>query len=373
MSNRRFLLWLLATIITAVVATFMFPNATERVNRWLTAFSSGALEIGRLSNEQPEESILIYSAMIEDQLLDSLAAFRTKYPEIHVNYELLSTNELAERVLAERNNPKADVIWGLSATTMQQLDWYDVLTPYAPAGLYRLPQQFRDGATPPAWVGQDIWMNAFCVNIDLLTTAEVPLPKSWMELLDPIYTEMIAFPNPASSGTGYMTLLVYLNLVGERDLWRTLDQLNQNVTQYVDAPEAACEAVVAGEAAIGVSYGLNAVSQRDGNSEIVIVFPEEGSGWDMEAAALVRKYPVEPAAHQLMDFVISDEAMHQYGQYYAITAVPLDYLRSPLGYTSDPLAQLMDKDFLWVGANRNRLTRLWRERYTGETQFILEE
>lgn len=361
MSRKYLFLWLVATLISAIVATIAFPDAVNR----LADFSSDPLLsiISTYGNEQENDPVIIYSAMLEDQVVEYVSAFRATHPDIDVTYEVFATNELAERIIAERTNPQADVIWGLSATTLQQLDWYDVLFPYAPVGLYRIPTKLRDVADPPAWVGHDVWMNAFCVNTHLLAEASLPVPTSWADLLDPMYAEMIDFPNPSASGTGYMTLLVFLELYGEQELWEVWDQLDANVSNYNDSASAGCQAAADDEVAIAVSYGLAAVSARDNNSNIVVIFPEEGSGWDMEAAALVRNLPVRPESKVLMDYIISDAAMHYYGQHYAVTSVPVSYLRPPIGFPAQPLDQLFEKNFLWEGANRNRLTRVWHERY----------
>ncbi len=360
MSKRYLLIWLIATLVTASIATVVYLDSAERLDPIIERL----VQIGSLTNEHLEaEPVVIYSAMLEDQVVEYVSAFRTQHPDIPVTYEVMGTIELADRVLAERTDPKADVIWGLSATVLQQLDWHDLLTSYAPSGLDRLPDKLRESSDPPIWVGQDVWMNAFCVNEALLAEANLPVPLSWEALLDPMYEGMIYFPDPRASGTGFMTLLVFLELFGENKLWDKLDQLDKNVAQYAESPEAACTATAQEEIAIAVSYGLAGVQQRASNDAIAVVFPEEGSGWDMEASALIRRVPIKQNAKVLMDFIISDEAMHHYGQHYAVTAVPVSYLRPPRGFPEEPLEQLMDKDFLWVAANRNRLNRLWGERY----------
>lgn len=359
MSRSRILIWLIATLLTAIVGTTIYLESTDQLN-----VIAQVAQIGAFANEQVEiEPVIIYSAMPEDQVVEYVSAFRTKYPTIPVTYEVMDATELVDRIVDEKSAPQADVIWGLSATVLQQLFWNDILTPYSPAGLGRLPDRLRDSEDPPAWVGQYVWMSAFCVNVDMLGDANLPVPRSWEALFDPMYEEMIYMPDPRASGTGYMTLLVFVELFGENKLWKMLDELDNNVAQYLTDPEDGCVAVVEEEIPIAVSYGLAGVLQRATNGSVLVVFPEEGSGWEMEASALVRQVPVKDNAKIVMDFIISDEAMHHYGQHYAITSVPVSYLRPPIGFPEEPIDQLMEKDFLWVAANRNRLSRLWGARY----------
>ena len=54
---------------------------------------------------------------------------------------------MTAKLLAEKDNPQADVVWGLAATSLLLLKAEDMLEPYAPAGLeetdlFRVKQQF---------------------------------------------------------------------------------------------------------------------------------------------------------------------------------------------------------------------------------------
>ena len=331
----------------------------------LPVFSLAELRAESLaaSQELEENNIIVYTAMLDERATEYLAAFRTQYPDVQVNLERFTTVELAERVLEEKRNPQADVIWGLSATTLQTLAWNDLLTPYTPLALETLPEDFRDQNDPPEWVGQDVWMNALCVNRGMLAEIGAPIPSSWMDLLDPIYKDQIIFPSPGGSGTGYMTLLVFHDIFGEAALWDKLDQLDENVVTYDMLSQEACRAVANGDAAIGISVGVTAVNLRKSGADILVVFPTEGSGWDMQASALVRKFPIKPGAKTLMDYIISEDAMHHYGLHSAVTAAPAPYLVIPVGFPRNPREQLMDKEFVWASANRNRLISEWEARY----------
>jgi iron(III) transport system substrate-binding protein len=372
-TNRRNRLLLLLGLVTIslIVATvfgyFAFGNGNPpdwltqsgiQLPSWRLPFSSEEDELGTADSG----SLLVYSNLPEDLLINYIGVFRADHPDIEIAYELIDAAELSERLVAEKENPQADLVWGVSATTLIFLDWRNTLTPYIPAGLEKIPAKFQDSFHPPVWVGQSAYMNAFCINDKLLADAGVPIPRSWLELADPAYEEMIIMPDPRQSSVGYMTLLVFVDLLGEGTLWQFYDKLDQNVIDYSQS-EAVCQDVADGAAPIGVSFGLDAIDVRNRGGAIEVVFPIEGSGWDMEASALTRKLPVKPAAKTLMDFIISEEAMHEYAQSYAVTAIKLDYIPVPSGYPENPEIQLRDKDFEWAGANRTRLLHEWGQRY----------
>ncbi len=62
-----------------------------------------------------------------------------------------------------------------------------LLEPYAPKGLERVQPLFRDKANPPAWVGIDIYMSAFCFNTEVAKKHNLPAPTSWADLTKPVY------------------------------------------------------------------------------------------------------------------------------------------------------------------------------------------
>ena len=371
--SRRLGLWLLASLLTAVIATAAYQwwrGELQIPDISLDQLTS--LEIFLLEDEA-EEPLLVYSAMRENQIEEYIAAFRTEHPDVEIEYELFDTVDLIRQVLAEKNDPQADVIWGVSATGIQALVWREALTPYAPKKLELLPLDFRDQNTPPMWVGQNAQISIFCVNEDVLKTAGLETPKSWADLFHPKYGDskdkedagerkMIVFPSPEASNIGYMNLFALIDLYGETNLWEELHTLHTNVATYDLGPDEACNAVGRGEHAIAISYDLAGVTERLSGAPITIVFPEDKLGWDIQASAIVRKSPTHPSAELLLDYIISEDAMHQYGQHYTVTAIPIEYLPVPTGFP-EKLAKLPEKDFLWAGANRARLTIDWAAYY----------
>lgn len=325
------------------------------------AFAMLSAACGRKSERI--EGITVYTSLMPDQVKTYLAVFNAEYPNIKVIVVREAFGPLTKRLLAERDDPRADVIWGLAATNVLRLEWHGMLSPYAPDGLERVPSQFRDTSNPPYWVGIAAWMSAFCVNTVQLKKLGLPLPKaSWNELIDPVYKGHLTMPNPMVTGTGYMAVAAILQMYGESEGWEYLDALHQNITAYLLSGAKPCRLAGAGEVPIGISFGLAGVKQRDQEDPIDVIFPIEGSGWDMEANALIKKDHIKPAAKTFLDWAIGDSAMRAYSKNYAVTAVKT-YASLPEGYPEDPTAQLLDRDFPWGTANRDSILRQWQQRY----------
>lgn len=312
-------------------------------------------------------AITVYTALEDDQISEYLPLFTAQHPEITVNVVRDSTGIVTAKLLAEKDNPQADVVWGLAATGLLAADQQGMLEPYAPVGLERIRAEFRDPADPPHWVGIDTWFSAFCANTVELEAKGLPVPTSWGELIKPEYAGLIAMPNPASSGTGFLSVSAILQMMGEEAGWEYLDQLHNNIAVYTHSGSKPCRMAGAGEVAIGISFDYRAVKQKESGEPIQPIFPVEGSGWDIEANALVKKANISPAAKTFLDWAISDEMMRMYAANYPITAAVTD-VAIPEGYPADPIAQLVENDFVTMAGERDRILAEWSARYDAKSE-----
>ncbi|WP_026873316.1 putative 2-aminoethylphosphonate ABC transporter substrate-binding protein [Inquilinus limosus] len=313
------------------------------------------------------EKITVYTALEADQLKAYEAAFEAANPDVEIQWVRDSTGIVTAKLLAEKDNPQADVVWGLAATSLMLLDSQGMLQGYAPAGLDQVTPAFRDPRPEPTWVGMDIWASALCFNTAEAEAKGLPAPKSWEDLTNPAYKGQIVMPNPASSGTGYLMVSAWLQLMGEEKGWAFMDKLHENIGSYVHSGSKPCRQAGAGEYAIGLSFEYRANKTKEDGAPIEIVFPSEGLGWDMEAVALVRGTKHAEAAKKLVDWAVSGAANDLYAESYAITAVPGH--AKPLPHVPADLQQrLIKNDFTWAAANRDRILAEWSRRYDGKSE-----
>lgn len=325
---------------------------------------------GSAGTETNEKELNVYTALEDEQVTDYLTEFQEKYPDVKVNITRDSTGIITSKLLAEKDNPVADVVWGLSATSLLVLAQNDMLEGYAPEGVDRILPEFKDTAEVPTWVGIDAWETAFIVNKEVLKSKGIDtVPKTYQDLLDPKYKGLIAMSNPASSGTGLLTVNGVLSLYGEEEGWDYLDKLDENVAVYMHSGSQPAKATAAGEYGIGVSFGYRCLKSAEevGSDICEAVFPEEGSGWDMEANALIKKDGEKEISKKFLDWAISDSIMKKYAQNYPIVATGVgDEL--PDGYASNPLDQLLDMDFNKAAADRESVLQEWTDRYDAKSE-----
>ena len=148
-------------------------------------------------------------------------------PDIKIQWVRDSTGIITAKLLAEKNNPKADAIWGLAGTSLGLMDKEGMLQPYAPKGLDQIAANMRDAKAEPSWVGMDGFAAAICFNTVEAEKQKLPKPTSWQDLTKPVYAGKIVMPNPASSGTGFLDVSAWLQIFGEERGWAYMDALHR--------------------------------------------------------------------------------------------------------------------------------------------------
>ncbi|HTY78414.1 MAG TPA: putative 2-aminoethylphosphonate ABC transporter substrate-binding protein [Candidatus Bathyarchaeia archaeon] len=308
-----------------------------------------------------KQTIVVYTAIENEQIADYMKSLNKTLPNLEVKMLRLSTGDISARFMAEKDNMQADAIWGVGATNILIFKNAGLLEPYAPKGLDKIQGLFRDKASPPSWVGMDIYMSAFCVNTEVAKKHNLPMPASWADLTKPVYKGQIVMPNPASSGTGYLSVASILQRMGEAEGWKYLDALDKNIAEYTKSGSKPCKDAAAGERGIGVSFEYVALEMKKKGSPVEMVLPKEGSGYEMEANALTKKGAKNPAAKEFLDWAASTEAMALYAKYFAAVAVA--GLPVPEGLPKDITKVVYPNDFDWSAKNRDRILAEWQKRY----------
>lgn len=308
-----------------------------------------------------KQTVVIYTAIENEQVVEYKKAYEKSLPNIEVKMLRLSTGDIAARFMAEKDNMQADVIWGVGATNMLVFKNAGLLEAYAPKGLDRIQPLFRDKANPPSWVGLDIYMSAFCFNTDTGKKHNLPKPESWADLAKPVYKGHVVMPNPASSGTGYLSVVSVLQRMGEAEGWKYLDALDKNIAEYTKSGSKPCKDSAAGERAIGVSFEYVAHEMKKKGAPVEMVLPKEGSGYEIEANGLTKKGAKNPAARQFLDWAITDESMKIAAQFFA--AVGVAGMPVPEGLPKDISKVVFPNDFDWSAKNRDRILAEWQKRY----------
>jgi iron(III) transport system substrate-binding protein len=312
--------------------------------------------------------LTVYTALESEQLAPYKQAFEADNPGVEIQWVRDSTGIVTAKLLAEKDNPQADAVWGLAASSLMILDAQGMLQPYSPKGVDALKPNFRDAKNPTAWVGMDAWMAGVCFNTVEAAKKNLPKPTSWADLLNPVYKGHIVMPNPASSGTGFLAVSGWLQAKGEKDGWAYMDKLNDNIALYTHSGSKPCKMAAAGEYAIGLSIEYTGASLKAKGAPIDVILASEGVGWEMEATAIVKGSKNLEAAQKLADWAATKKANELYVNFYAVAAYPGVAKDNPNYPAGAEAAMLKNNDFAWAAANRDAILKEWTTRYDAKSE-----
>ena len=310
--------------------------------------------------------LTVYTAIENEQLDPFKKAFEADNPNIEIAWVRDSTGVMTAKLIAEKDNPRADVVWGLAASSIGLMGSMGMIEPYTPAGAAALKPMFKSGKSPETWVGMDAFLAVVCFNTAEAEKNKKPKPTSWADLTKPDYKDSIVMPNPASSGTGYLTVAGWLTIMGEDAGWKFMDALHQNVSQYLHSGSAPCVQAAKGERLIGIGFDMRGATEKTKGAPIDLIVPKEGLGWEMEVTAIMKGTKNLDAAKKLADWASTLKANELYGKYYAIVANP-EVKSMPANYPADGEKLMAKMDVEWMAKNRDRILAEWTKRYDGKS------
>lgn len=312
-----------------------------------------------------KDNLVVYTSLENEEIVEYLKQAKRELPDLNINAIRFSTGELGARMLAEKDNPQADCIWGWAVTNMSEFVPKGMLEVYKPKGWEKIPARFKD--PDGYWTAIDLYAAALVPNLKVLEAKNLPMPKGWNDLLNPVYKGMLIMPNPASSGTGFLqvaSLLVmldpdYKNKPVEENLgWEFLKKLDKNMGQYIKSGSKPAKLTAAGEYAIGCSFAFVYSSLKKKGFPVGLVMPEEGAGYELEANALLTGARNKAAAKKFLDWAISKSAMEGYAKFKLGVTYP--GIPGPASLPSLDSIKLAPMDFPWQSENRSRILEHWQ-------------
>ncbi|WP_379134644.1 extracellular solute-binding protein [Methylobacterium sp. ID0610] len=324
----------------------------------LTLWSSIGLPAGGADRTR----LSVYTALEPEQHAPVKAAIEAAVPGVEIAWVWDQTGTITDRILAERAAPKADMVLGLAATSLQVFKAADLLLTYRPRGAERLRPAFRDADDGYAWTGMDAYLGVICFNTQAGERARLSAPVFWRDLLAPALKGQILMPNPVQTGTGYLLVAGWLQSMGEAAGWAFMDALHENVAAYLPVAATPCREAADGRSVVGLTYDMRAATLRATGAPLRIVVPADGVGWELEAFAILKSTPHADLARQVADWAASREANLLYARTFAVVAHP-GLATPPPDYPPHAEARMIRNNLAWMAENRPRILAEWSRRY----------
>ncbi len=295
--------------------------------------------------------------------------FAKKY-DVKVQMTRSGSGSTYAKILAEKDNPKADVWYAGTLDPHSQAGVNGLLETYKSPMLAEIGEQFKNPATNKKNQTTGVYAGVlgYSVNTDLLAENKLPMPKSWEDLTKPEYKGLIQIASPQSSGTAYTALATFVQLWGEDKAFDYFARLHKNVAQYTKSGSAPGKAAARGETLIGIGFLHDHAKQIKNGFPLELVVPEEGTGYEIGGLSIIKNCRNLENAKKFVDFMLSKEGQEIGGKIDMFqvptnvnAAVPKEAIRLDE-------VKLIDYDFVTYGTEKKRTSLI--DRWVKEIKSI---
>ncbi len=221
----------------------------------------------------------------------------------------------------EKDAPQADTSYYSGAIGFQAAD-RGLHEPYKPKGWEKIPAGLKD--PNGLWWTVHTSAIAFVVNTKALGGA--PVPRSWKDLLKPVYKGKIAYDDPTWGGTSFTLVYGVNTLLGGSDKnfkpgLDYLKKLDANVASY--PRESIYNAVLRGEIPIWINADGNGYKMKwVDNGPVEVVLPAEGTFTMPLVMGLVKGAPHKEEAKKYLDWLLTKDAQAEFAKGYFLPVIP---------------------------------------------------
>ena len=215
-----------------------------------------------------------------------------------------------DKVRAWGDKPDADIFLGAGAPAHEVLKKEGRIVTYKPKDWDKVPAEWhgmkvKDDAG--LWTCFAPWIVTNLYNEKVLKALKLPPPKTWKELLNPIYRGNIVQTLPYASGTQHEVVEILLQGFGEKEGWAMNRLLAAQLARFSTGSTDTTHLTSRGEAPIGIAQPqMNAMVARKDGYPVRDLLPDK-TILVPEAVALLKNAPNEAVGKIFLDWLFSME------------------------------------------------------------------
>jgi iron(III) transport system substrate-binding protein len=227
---------------------------------------------------------------------------------------------LANRLLAEKARPQADVFWSNEPVRTLVLKSRDVLAPYNSPSAQGIPSVLVD--PNGYWTGFSARIRVIAYNTTLVKPDEAP--RSVFDLADPKWRGQAAIADPRFGSTSFHVAALYA-VVGDEKMDGFFRRLKANSVRVVDGNSVVRDLVARGEVKVGLTDTDDVnVALEDGQPIAMVLPDKDGLGVPVmpNMVSLIANAPHPEEGRKLVDYLLSADVERQLAQSEAVQ-IPL--------------------------------------------------
>lgn len=248
-----------------------------------------------------ENTVVIYSSMEEERNQVLKEMLKEEFNDLDVVVQYLATGNSAAKIKNEGTKVEADIVIDLETAHMANVENNFADLSNFDSSIYLDGIVKADNYFP--WIKYT--MNLI-IDKDYFEDNNLEIPRTYEDLLKGEYKDLIAMPDPKTSGTGYAFYLNVVNIFGEDGAIKYFKDLKDNLREFTTSGSGPTNLLKQGEIAIAMGMTAQGVEAINDGYNFEIIELESGSPYNTTSCGIIKGREDNENIQRVFEWLIND-------------------------------------------------------------------
>lgn len=291
--------------------------------------------------------------MEEERNQDLKEMVKEEFPDLNVVVQYMATGNSAAKIKNEGTNIEADIILDLETAHMVEVE--DNFADLSDFDTNIYLEGVNNSNNYLTWIK---YTTNLIIDNKYFTEHNLSIPKTYADLLKPEYKDLIAMPDPKTSGTGYAFYLNVVNIMGEDGAIKYFKDLKNNLREYTTSGSGPTNLLKQGEIAIAMGMTSQGVQAINEGYDFKIVSLDTGSPYNTTSFGIIKGKETNENVREVFQWLIDD-----FGKYDKEHYLPDIILKNQDNKVENYPTDLLNADMTGIDSIdvKNNLIEKWGE------------
>lgn len=245
--------------------------------------------------------VVIYTSMEENRNKALKEQLAEKFPDKDIVVQYLSTGNSAAKIKNEGTNVEADIVLDLETAHMVELEENFADLSSFDTSIY------LDGVNKSnRYLTWTKYTMALVIDKNYFDKHNLSVPKTYDDLLKSEYKNLIAIPDPKTSGTGYAFYLNAVNIMGEDKAIEYFKKLKNNLREFTTSGSGPTNLLKQGEIAIAMGMTSQGVEAINEGYNFKIVSLKTGAPYNTTSFGIIKGRENKENVREVFEWLMND-------------------------------------------------------------------
>lgn len=245
--------------------------------------------------------VVIYTSMEENRNKALKEHLAERFPDKDIIVQYLSTGNSAAKIKNEGTNVEADIVLDLETAHMANLEENFADLSSFDTSIY------LDGVNKSnRYLTWTKYTMALIIDKNYFDKHNLSVPKTYDDLLKSEYRNLIAIPDPKTSGTGYAFYLNVVNIMGEDNAIEYFKKLKNNLREFTTSGSGPTNLLKQGEIAIAMGMTSQGVEAINEGYNFKIVSLKTGAPYNTTSFGIIKGRENKENVREVFEWLMND-------------------------------------------------------------------